>query len=469
MKKSVFLLMAAMMTLPVLAKKHAEVFDDPQTYSCVFINVATSGTKNIKVSGVARKKDAAVERAVMNAIHCVIFNGIPGGSNGQPTPALYPSTNPLVEHQQYFDDFFNNGEYSNFAKQVSNPSGNDMADVKGGIRVKVEIQVMYDNLRKKLMQDGIIQGVADALDGANKPTIMILPDEDWCKAHRYVMNDDPTTVDYSKALADVNMKDLIYEFTNFMANTAGYKVEDLASALKDYRNEKAWAAADEIDDGEGSGGGAREALASVASADFTIEFYPEVRYEAGKQYVVFRIKATDVSTNKPFYSISAQGTATYGNGQMVNQLKEAILNVKDEFLGSLQSTFVDMSKKGREIRITIQRKPSCPINFAKRYDGAPLSEYIEDWLQSKVQTPGFTADKNTANKLQFKQIYIPLYREKKNHVTGVVLRQPQNAGDFATNLADFITEITGQPCRIDSRSMGHAVITMGQDDSIIEE
>ena len=90
-------------------------------------------------------------------------------------------------------------------------------------------------------------------------------------------------------------------------------------------------------------------------------------------------------------------------------------------------------------------------------------------LQTKVQTPGFTAGKNTANKLSYKQIFIPLYKEKKNRVTKQVERRPQSAADFATELADFITETTGQPCRVDGRSMGHAVITLGQDDSLSED
>jgi hypothetical protein len=154
---------------------------------------------------------------------------------------------------------------------------------------------------------------------------------------------------------------------------------------------------------------------------------------------------------------------------MVNQLKEAILSVKDEFLGALQNKFSNMAEKGREVRITLQRKESCPINFAKRYDGTPLSEYIEDWLQNKVQTPGFSAGKNTANKLSYKQIFIPLFKEKKNRISGKVARRAQSAGDFASELADFITEMTEQPCRVDARSMGHAVITLGQDDSLSDE
>lgn len=467
MKKIMALALAFMCVVPMFAgkEKHAEVFQNPEAYSCVFINVATSGTKNIKVSGIGKKKDVAVEKAIMNAIHAVIFKGIAGGTNGQPTPPMYPSASPSADHQDYFDAFFNNCEYKQFSTQVSNPSGNDMSEVKGGIKVKVEIQVMFDALRKKLIQDGIIQGVANALEGAQKPRIMIFPDEDWCKSKSYVMSDDHNTVDYNKALANVDMKDLINEFTNFMANVAGYEIEDLAASLKDYRNEKAWSAADEADDGEGTGGDLREMLASAVSADFIIEFYPETRTDAGKQFVVFRIKVYDASTNKSFYSISAQGTATYGSGQMVNQLKEAILNVKDEFLGALQTKFTNMSEIGREIRITLQRKESCPVNFASKYDGAPLSEYIEDWLQSKIQTPGFSRDKNTANKASYKQIYIPLFKEKKNRVTGKADRIPQSAADFAQSLADFITEITGQACRVDARSIGYAVITLGQDDA----
>lgn len=467
MKKFISFLLVSLMVMPVFAKKssHAPVFEEPQQYSCIFVNVATSGTKNVKVSGVGKKKDAAIERAGMNAIHAAIFKGLPGSDAGQPTPALYPSSQPSAEHMAYFDEFFNSGQYTNYITQVTNPSGRDMIEVKGGLKVQVEIQVMFDLLRKDLIAAGIIQGVADALDGAQKPVIMIFPDEDWCKKNNYTMDDDPNTVDYEKALADVNMKDLIYEFTDFMANTCGYECEDLDAALKEYKNEAAWDRADEIDDGEGSVVGLREMLASAVSADFTIEFYPEIRYDAGQQYVTFRIKAVDVSTNKAFYAKPIQGTATYGSGQMVNQLKEAILSVKDEFIGALQNKFNTMAENGREIQIVLKRKESCPITFAKRYEDVALSEWIEAWIGEYVQTTGFTAGRNTANKLSYKQIFIPLMVEKKNPITKKVERKPQAAKDFATRLADFITETTGQPCRVDARSIGKAVITLGQDDS----
>ena len=470
MKRIISVLLASLIVMPIFAAKikHAVVFEDPEAYSCVFINVATAGTKNVKVSGVGKKKDAAIERAGMNAIHAAIFQGLPGGSNGQPTPALYPSTQPSADHMQYFDDFFNSGQYTNYLTQVANPSGKDMTEIKGGLRVKVEIQVKFDKLRSDLVAAGIIKGVADAIEGSQKPTIMIFPDDDWCRAKKYVMDDDPKTPDYDKALADVDMKDLINTFDNFMKTVAQFPTERLDATLKDYRQSKARAKASEIDDGEGNAGGARELLASAVSADIIISFYPETRFDAGKQYVVFRISAIDASTNKPVYSMSAQGTATYGSGQMVNQLKEAILNVKDEFLSSLQSSFENMQKQGREVRITLKRKPSCPINFAKRYDDAPLSAWIEDWIQTKVQTPGFTAGKNTANELSYKQIFIPLFKEQKNRITKQVERRAQSAADFATGLADFITETTGQPCRVDAITIGYAEITLGIDDSLSE-
>ena len=454
------------MALPMFAAKvkHAVVFEDPQAYDCIFINVATSGTKNIKVSGVDKKKDAAIARAQMNAIHAIIFKGIPGGDTGQPTPALYGSSSPSSDHEQYFDDFFNNGDYTGFVTQTTSPSGKDMSEVKGGIKVKVEVQVKFDDLRNKLTQDGIIKGIADALEGQQQPTVMIFPNKNWCLRHNYTMDGDPKTVDYDKALADTDMMDLINAFEKFMQGV-GYEPKKLSKALSDYRDEKAHDKADEVDDGEGAAGGMREMLASTASADFIIEFYPETQQANGKQFVIFRIEATDASTGKGFYSNSGQGTPVFGNAQMVNQLNEAILSIKDEFLGRLQNKFDNMAKQGREVRILIKRKPSCPITFAKKYDGAALSEYIEAWIEELVQTPGFISGQNTKDKLTYEQIYIPLKTEKRHPLTKKMVVKAQSAQDFAEKIADHITELTEQPCRVEKRSMGYAVITMGVDDS----
>ena len=62
-----------------------------------------------------------------------------------------------------FDNFFETaGTYLNFVNMTTDgvPSGQDRLKIKKGYKVAIYVQVMFDNLRKKLETDGIIKGLS---------------------------------------------------------------------------------------------------------------------------------------------------------------------------------------------------------------------------------------------------------------------------------------------------------------------
>lgn len=459
--------LATLIALPMFAAKvkHAAVFDDPETYSSVLINVGTSGTKNIKVSGTGKNKDAAMERAAMNAIHSVIFSGIAAATNGESTPKLYKSSEPSVEDQEYFDNFFNNGDYKRFLVQVASPAGKDMSEIKGGIKVKVEIQVKFDELRDKLIQDNIIQGLADAIEGVTKPTLIIFPSEKWCHKNNCMTDDAP---DYKKALMDDNMVDMIAEFEKFMA-AQGYKMPNLKQAVDKYYKRKALEKADAMD-GHSIEKSARDKIAAAVSSDMRIEFDYEIRTANGKQFVHFTIGVYDCYTSKTVYSNPADGTPVYGNAQMTNQLKEAILNIKDEFLGAIQKEFNTMATEGREIIIHCVKDANCEITYNKKFDGTTLTSYIRDYLDSEIMpNSSYSTTNATGSNLEFEQVHIPLFKETVNKRTGKVTRSAQYAVDFGQGLAEYITEISGQPCAVVLEGAGEVTLYLGRNDDEDDE
>lgn len=153
------------MTLPMAlsaqkVKDKSQIFKNWNTYEVSTVQVGQEGTKFLKVWGFGKKVDIAIAQAKKNAVHACIFRGIPGNENAMATPALCNDPNILDTQADYFYDFFEISEtYIRFVNLTTDgiPSAQDKREVKGGYKVAIYVQVMYDNLRDKLQADGIIK------------------------------------------------------------------------------------------------------------------------------------------------------------------------------------------------------------------------------------------------------------------------------------------------------------------------
>lgn len=141
-------------------KDRRESFKSWDNYEISTERVGADGTKLIKVWGYGRTVDKAVMNAKENAVHACIFRGLPSSPNAMATPALYKGK--YEDNADYFDNFFAaGGPYLAFINLTTDgmPSGKDNLKVKGGYKVGLYVQVMFDNLRLKLKEDGIIKGL----------------------------------------------------------------------------------------------------------------------------------------------------------------------------------------------------------------------------------------------------------------------------------------------------------------------
>lgn len=136
-------------------------------YEATTVAVGQKGTKSMKVWGFGKKIDKAIEQAKKNAVHACLFKGVPGSANARETPAIFANQGNikvLDENFEYFYDFFEeNGDYLNYVNITTDgyPSGQDRREVKGGYKVAINVQVMYDNLKQRMKDDGILQSAAD--------------------------------------------------------------------------------------------------------------------------------------------------------------------------------------------------------------------------------------------------------------------------------------------------------------------
>ena len=126
------------------------------------VQVGSNGTKFIKVWGYGRNVKKAMIQAKKNAIYACIVRGLPSSSTAMETPALCKDNKILEDNDDYFRKFFaDGGDFIRYANMTTDetPSGTDMRKVKGGFKIALYVQVMYDNLRKRLEEDKIIRGM----------------------------------------------------------------------------------------------------------------------------------------------------------------------------------------------------------------------------------------------------------------------------------------------------------------------
>ena len=140
-------------------KDRRKSFKSWDNYEISTEKVGVDGTKFVKVWGFGKTVDAAtVMQAKKNAVHACIFRGLPGGPTAMSTPPICPNPETLNAHEDYFQTFFAaGGPYLAYVNMTTDgvPSGTDRRQVKGGYKVGIYVQVMYDNLKSKLEADGI--------------------------------------------------------------------------------------------------------------------------------------------------------------------------------------------------------------------------------------------------------------------------------------------------------------------------
>lgn len=163
MKKIILLCMMLMSVSIVINAQKKAVVGYNYELSLAKENVAaTSGFKVFKVWSYGKKKELLTTDICMrNAVHAVLFKGLAAsdvGSQGR-FPAMCPEG--YDAHQEYFDGFFESGDYKQFIQLTSKGSqqaGDVIKTANKEWKVGLLVQINVNALRKRLETDGIIQG-----------------------------------------------------------------------------------------------------------------------------------------------------------------------------------------------------------------------------------------------------------------------------------------------------------------------
>lgn len=306
---------------------------------------------------------------------------------------------------------------------------------------------------------GLLFTTNTVLGQAKKPTLMILPSDNWCE-QRYFMTEfdnqgtKQKVPNYKQAFQeDTELGQVISKIGSLMIDR-GFPLKDAEQELKtiEARN-----AEDNMTTSTTSGSSISESpldkLKNKAKADIIIQIWWKVTKTDDGKVISFVLEAFDAYTSKRIASSTGNGKPNSTEIIPV-LLQNAILANINPFATQLQSHFDDMFNNGREILLTVKKWNSWDKDFETEIDGKEITDYINEWLQKNTIKGRFNMSDATENKIRFEQVRIPLFDANNNAM---------DARQFAKGLQKYLKSAPFNfEVKLMTRGLGEAILVIGE-------
>ncbi len=294
---------------------------------------------------------------------------------------------------------------------------------------------------------------------AKKPTIMVLPSDNWCEQRFFMTEFDnqgtkQKVPNYKQAFQeDTEIGQVISKIGSLMIDR-GFPLKDAEQELKAI---EARAAEDNMTTSTSTGSSIAESpvdmLKNKAKADIIIQIWWKVtKTDAGK-VLSFTVEAFDAYTNKRI--AAATGNSEPNNTAIVPVLLEqALLSKIDPFVNQLQQHFDDMLVNGREIRLTVKRWNTWQYTLEDEIVGEEITDHINNWMQTNTVNKRFNMSDASENIIRFEQVRIPIYDANGN---------PIDARAFAKGLQKHLKATPYNfEVKLVTRGLGEAILILGE-------
>jgi len=305
----------------------------------------------------------------------------------------------------------------------------------------------------------VFTSISTVFSQAKKPTLMILPSDNWCE-QRYFMTEFDNQGTKQKV---PNYKQAFQEDTEIgqVISKIGSLMIDRSFPLKDAEQElkaiEARNAEDNMTTSTASGSSISESpldkLKNKAKADIIIQIWWKVTKTDNGKVISFVLEAFDAYTSKRIASSTGNGTPN--NTDIVPVLlQNAILANIDPFATQLQSHFDDMFNNGREILLTVKKWNSWDKNMETEIDGKEITDYVNEWLQKNTVKGKFSMADASENIIRCDQVRIPLYDTNNNAI---------DARQFAKGLQKYLKAAPFNfEVKLMTRGLGEAILVLGE-------
>lgn len=306
-----------------------------------------------------------------------------------------------------------------------------------------------------LMIIGFYTNSFNSFAQAKKPTLMILPSDNWCEQRIFMTEFDnqgtkQKVPNYKQAFQeDTELGQVITKLNSllirkaFEPKVAEQELKSIEAKTAEDNTTKSVASGAQIYESQ------LEKLRKRVKMDIIIQLWWKVNKDKS---VSFTLEAFDAYTNK---SIAAQTfNAPPSDDVMPVKLEKAISNSFDPFLGDLQNHFNDMLTNGREILITLKRWDNWDKNFETEINGEELTDYINKWMNENTVSKRFNRTEATENLIIFEQVRIPIYDKNNN---------PMDAREFAKGLQKYLKASPfNYEVKLMQRGLGEAILVLGE-------
>jgi hypothetical protein len=298
---------------------------------------------------------------------------------------------------------------------------------------------------------------------AKKPTIMVVPSDNWCVENGYTVEFDNQGIlevvpDYIAAFQQNSDLLLVISKLNGLMADRGFPLKNLESEIKSINSTSA---IDAMRSSKSSGAEVAEspvdALLNQAKADIIMQLTWTINTTGPKKSITFNLQGLDAYSNKQIATAAGTGAPSF-SAELPVLLEEAVLSQIDPFANTLQNHFDDMFENGREVSIRVLRWGDWENDLETEYgsDYEELGFIIEDWMADNSVKGRFTTKDATENMLVFDQVRIPLYYERNGSQRAMDTRR------FASDLSKYLRkEPFNIVNKITTRGLGEATIFLG--------
>lgn len=318
---------------------------------------------------------------------------------------------------------------------------------------------MVNFVRKLFLVLLAIVGVAtfSFAQQAKKPTIMILPSDNWCN-QRYFMTSYSNQGNMVKApnyqqafMEDTELGQVISKIGQVMTGL-GYSLKDAEQEIKSIGTKTA---EDNVTMSKSSGASLAESpldmLKRRIKSDIVIQIWWQVNRAGNGHSASFTLEAFDAYTNKRI--ATSTGTTQASNEIIPELLARAVKDNVKPFDKQLDSWFADQKKNGRGINLTIRCWDNWDKDLETEYNGEELTDCIQKWMLKNTVNGSFNLSDGTESFAQFEQVRIPLIENGK----------AVDARAFATKLRKYLQQSPyGITSKVMVRGLGEAVLVLGE-------
>lgn len=246
---------------------------------------------------------------------------------------------------------------------------------------------------------------------AKKPTIMILPSDNWCSVRYFTKTYDNqgskvVSADYRRAfLEDSELNPVISKIGELLTEQ-GYSLKDAEQAAQSLDTEMA---ENDVTFSSTSHSGLAMSPLDMLKQRVKSDILIQINWNVTREAITFTMEAFDTYTDKRI--ATATGTKERNKDIVPVQIESIIKEHIKKFDEQMDGFYQEMQANGREIALNLQVWDNSDVNLETEYDGDELLWHIQEWLSENTVNSQFNLSDATENFAWFEQVRIPLVQK----------------------------------------------------------